>query len=1338
MDDASLARLDLERISAPAAYSAQAIAQLIDDKAAFEDLASLAATLGGTRSALIWLTQGDQLDFLATFGWSGPPGISSVQSLLSFISDSPDLVEIPDTLQDLRVSSHPLVLRAPQIRFYAAAPLIDPESGTPIGALCVIDGEPKTLSETQKAALVQLGNLVIRLLQSAHANAERIQLEASLLRSRRFFEVVALTNQAIIQSNSDTELFDKACSIVVEVGRAAMAWVGWLDELEIRPLATVGMSLSEIRGMRYRLDDEAARQSSSAVQAILRGHPFVLNDLLTHSAAGKWRETYQRIGLGCAASFPLRIQGKIVGTFTVVFAQRNFYDDELISLFSKVADNISLFLDRQNWEQERAFALRAIEQGEERYRTLVDLLPDSVQVYQDGKLRFINRAGAQMYGAQSPEELIGCDFFSLFDSATAAMLRDRLDALRNLARNEPIVFPTQRLDGALFHVEVSSSQFPSFGQGAILSVARDVTQRVLREDLISEEARILEMSASGEPLEQILDRLTALLARQAPRVMPSVMLLDEPSQTLHIGSLPNVPQRFRDLVDGMKIGPSIGSCGTAAYAKAEVVSSDIEHDERWHDYAEQVIADGIRACWSTPIVASNGDVVGTFACYYSEATEPTPDERALLCVMQGVAAIVIERDRTDQRLVATRNQLLASQSIAKIGDWHFDHKIDAFLLSERAADILGFPAHQRVLPRQDYMDMVHPGDRQKLQRARAEAIQNRSTFHTHYRIIRPDGKMVYLEGRGSVMVDDNQQPIRYNGVIQDVSERFLAEQALRLRQHAVDATLDGILMVDATSPDHPIVYANPGFEKTTGYSIDEIIGRNCRFLQGPETDETALAEIRAALREQRPVQVILKNYRKDGTTFWNSLRIAPVRDEEGTLTHYVGIQTDISERIRYEEELAQRANYDALTGLPNRSLFFDRVQQALLAAQAANSRMAVAFVDLDHFKVFNDSIGHDAGDQVLKTVAVRLREHLLDNETLARFGGDEFVILFPHIDAIETIEARLKNAMKELKRPAMVAEQEVSIGASIGLAAYPIDAETAEKLISHADFAMYRAKAEGRAELRRFDARRDVGNARLLKTQQELRHALDHDEFVLYYQPRVDAESHAIIGFEALLRWRHPQRGLVPPLEFISIAEETGLIVEMGEWVIKTACAQNRAWIVAGQFKCPVSVNVSVAQFKKSDFLQVVQRALQASGLPPPLLELEITESLVMEDPEAFIEVLKKLKMLGVKISIDDFGTGYSSLSYLKRFPIDHLKIDRSFVRDLATDPADASICRTIIAMAHSLEISVVAEGVETLEQAIYLSAHGCEELQGFLFYRPAPPEFFESARLEPLDLAPR
>jgi len=1451
MDDASLARLDLGRISALAAYGSRTNV----DKAAFDDLASLAATVCGTRSALISLIQHDQLEFLASFGWSGPEGIPSALSFRSFSPDSRDLVEIPDTWQDSRLSTHPLVTHAPHIRYYAAVPLIDPISGMHIGGLCVIDYVAKTLTAEQKEALLQLGKVVISLLQSTkalhtaetfanliehsprevivvemeqlrimYANASacqhlryskeelrhltladlnpryldfvaslkasgkpylnaksqaenirvvqhrrrdgscypvdsflqtadggsgsvwllsaedtstRIHLEDSLLRSRRFFEVVALTNQAIIQSNSETELFNKVCSIAVETGRSAMAWVGWLDQREIRPLVTVGLSLSEVSGVHYQLDDEAARRSSSAVQSVLQGRPVVVNDFATQSALGSWRDAYRNVGLGCAASFPLRVQNQIVGTYTVAFAQRNFYDDELVSLFSKVADNISLFLDRQNWEQERATAQRTIEQGEERYRTLVDLLPDSVQVYQDGKLRFINLAGARMYGAQSPHDLIGCDFFSLFDPVVGEMLRGRLAALREISRNDPIVFQTKRLDGSLFHVEVSSSRFPSFGHGAILSVARDVTQRMLREELISEEARILEMSALGEPLPHILDRLTALLARQAPRVMPSVMLLDQENQTLHIGSMPNFPRRYRELIDGAKIGPQAGSCGTAVYAKTEIVSADIEHDERWQGYAEVALEEGIRACWSTPIVASNGDVVGTFACYYREPTEPTAAERDLLCVTQGVAAIVIERDRTDRRLVATRNQLLASQLLAKMGDWHFDHQTDEFILSERAAAILGFAIDQRVVSRQAYMKMVHPNDRQKWSRARTEAALNRTTFHLHYRVIRPDGKTIYVESRGSVVVDENQQPVRFNGVIQDVSDRFLAEQALRLRQHAVDATLDGILMVDAISHDYPIVYANPGFERTTGYSADEVIGHNCRFLQGPETDETALVEIRAALREQRPTQIILKNYRKDGSTFWNSLRIAPVHDEDGGLTHYVGIQTDISDRIRYEEELAQRANYDILTGLPNRALFIDRVQQALLAAHAADFSVAVAFVDLDHFKVFNDSIGHDAGDQVLKVVSARLQEYLFEDETLARFGGDEFVILFPRVDDIGTIETRLKTAMNDLKRPALVAEQEVSIGASIGLAAYPADADTAEKLISHADFAMYRAKAEGRAELRRFDARRDVGNARLLKTQQELRHALDHDEFVLYYQPRVDADTHAIVGFEALLRWRHPQRGLVPPLEFISIAEETGLIVEIGEWVIKTACAQNRAWLQSGRFNCPVSVNVSVAQFKKSDFLQIVQQALETSGLKPAMLELEITESLVMEDPEAFVEVLKRLKNLGVKISIDDFGTGYSSLSYLKRFPIDHLKIDRSFVRDLVTDPADASICRTIIAMAHSLEISVVAEGVETLEQAIYLSAHGCEELQGFLFYRPMPPEFFDDLQVEHAGVMP-
>lgn len=1287
---------------------------------ALSDSVALAASLAPAHAILIARVKDDTAHILAARGWTGPAQIRLDGPLWQDTHDAGTLLEIADIATDARYADAAV---AELRHHYIGLPLRAPD-GHQIGVLILANDSAPSLSDTQRTGLLQLSRIVSTLLAATVESAD-MGGESALKRSRRFFEVVALTNQAIIHSHSEQELFDKACTIAVDVGHAAMAWVGWLEDREIRPIATIGLPLAVVRGLRYHLDDPAARDSSSSVQAILTGKPYVLPDFSAPSVPPDWRIAYRNAKLGCAASFPLRIRGKIVGAFTVAFSQPNYYDDELVSLFSKVADNISLFLERLDWEKERILAQRTIERGEERYRTLVDLLPDSVQVYQDGKLQFINRSGAEMYGAASPEALLGLDFFSLLDPIARSIARERLETLASQDRIDAVVYPTKRLDGSVFYLEISSSQFPAFGPDAVLSVGRDVTQRVLREDLISEEARILEMSVAGTPLTEILDRLTALMARQAPRVIPSVMLLDAESQTLHTGSAPGLPESFRRSIEGVRIGAAVGACGAAAHEKTAVVSRDIEHDPHWAGYAQYALDEGIKACWSSPIMASNGDVVGTFACYYCEITEPSQEERALLSVLQGVAAVVIERDRTDRRLVTTRNQLLASQTLAKLGDWIFDLQRNEFRISESAATLLGLTAEQRILTLDAYMRMVHPKDRDKVLKARTEAITYRKPFHQHYRFIRPDGTLVYLEGRGSVVSHERGEPLHYTGVIQDVSDRYRAEQALRLRQHAVDATLDGILMVDTQAEDSPIVYVNPGFEHITGYRAEEAVGRNCRFLQGADTDGTSLDEIRAALRDERPCQTVLKNYRKDGSTFWNSLRIAPVRDEDGVLTHYVGILTDISDRVRYEEELAQRANYDVLTGLPNRALFIDRVRQALLTAQATGQSIAVAFVDLDHFKAFNDSIGHDAGDQVLKTVAARLRESLLGDETLARFGGDEFVILFPRGEAVEVLEQRLTEAMLNLKRPALIAEQEVSISASIGLASYPNDADSAEKLISHADFAMYRAKAEGRAELRRFDPRRDVGNARLLKIQQELRHAIDRQEFVLHYQPRVDAETHAIVGFEALLRWQHPTRGLVGPLEFISVAEETGLIVEIGEWVLHNACRQNRAWIEAGLFDCPISVNVSVAQFKRQDFAQVVQRALQQHGLDPCRLELEITESLVMEDPEAFVEVLKRLKHLGVRISIDDFGTGYSSLSYLKRFPIDHLKIDRSFVRDLATDTADASICRTIIAMAHSLEISVIAEGVETLEQAIYLSAHGCEELQGFLFYRPAPPEYF-------------
>lgn len=560
------------------------------------------------------------------------------------------------------------------------------------------------------------------------------------------------------------------------------------------------------------------------------------------------------------------------------------------------------------------------------------------------------------------------------------------------------------------------------------------------------------------------------------------------------------------------------------------------------------------------------------------------------------------------------------------------------------------------------------------------------------------------------------------------SGRQVAENALRLHQRAIAFCANALMIASANAPEYPIVYVNPAFERITGYSAAEVIGRSCRLLQGDDRDQPGIDEIRSALREQRPGNVVLRNYRKDGTLYWNNLHVAPVRDDDGVVRHFVAAQYDITEMKRYEAELRHLAHHDTLTGLPNRALLQDRLHQAIAYSARSAHPVWLLFVDLDRFKFVNDSLGHKAGDEMLRAIAGRLQSSVRQTDTVARLGGDEFVlILQEQADGLQGLGAAgVQRIMDAVAQPLTIDGHEFFPTCSMGVAVYPADGDDVETLMTHADIAMYRAKESGRNNFQFYAASMNAQTMERLHMEGELRHALARDEFVLHYQPQVDLRSGRVVGMEALLRWNHPEFGMVPPNNFIHLAEETGLIVPIGDWVLRSACAQNKAWQNAGMPKLRVAVNLSARQFGQLDLVRSITGILRETGLASHYLEIELTESLVMTDVERAIGTLRELKALGVKLSIDDFGTGYSSLSYLKRFPIDVLKIDRSFVRDITLDPDAAAIVASIISLSHNLKLNVIAEGVETPEQLRYLRQHGCDEMQGFYFSKAVPAEAFE------------
>jgi diguanylate cyclase (GGDEF)-like protein/PAS domain S-box-containing protein len=548
-----------------------------------------------------------------------------------------------------------------------------------------------------------------------------------------------------------------------------------------------------------------------------------------------------------------------------------------------------------------------------------------------------------------------------------------------------------------------------------------------------------------------------------------------------------------------------------------------------------------------------------------------------------------------------------------------------------------------------------------------------------------------------------------------------SEEAVRVRDRAIESSANGIVITDATQPDNPIDYVNPAFTRITGYAAAEVIGKNCRFLVREDRQQPELDVVRAAIHEQRECHVLMRNYRKDGSMFWNSLHLAPVRDEKSVVTHFIGVQNDISDIKSYQDKLEHQANHDALTGLPNRYLLYDRLSQSIAHTQREGGVVAVAFVDLDGFKLVNESLGHAAGDELLRTVTERLKACVRDFDTVARYGGDEFIVTIRDSTGGDGFAGFLRRILESVSMPFLINTREVFLTASIGVSLYPHDGKDIDTLVKNAAAAMNRAKEQGRNTVHYYTAEINARVADRLSLAADLHRALERNELLLHYQPQVDSRTGRIIGAEALIRWRHPTRGLVPPSVFIPVAEETGLIQPIGAWVLETACEQAREWQNMGVPLPTISVNVSVRQFMRKDLLDVLVKVIRNANLDARVLELEVTESLIMSDADEFVSTLKKLKDVGIKLAIDDFGTGYSSLSHLKRMPLDRLKVDQSFVRDISSDPDSATIVEAIINLGHSLKLKVIAEGVETAQQLEFLLERGCEEFQGYHFSRPVP-----------------
>lgn len=541
----------------------------------------------------------------------------------------------------------------------------------------------------------------------------------------------------------------------------------------------------------------------------------------------------------------------------------------------------------------------------------------------------------------------------------------------------------------------------------------------------------------------------------------------------------------------------------------------------------------------------------------------------------------------------------------------------------------------------------------------------------------------------------------------------------QLLERAVQAASSGMAICDARQPDLPAIYVNPAFEKMTGYPAADVLGRNLRFLQGAEQRQPELETLREALREGRECEIVLRNYRRDGGLFWNQLSLSPLRDDSGAITHWVGLQNDLTERRQYEAELAWVASQDPVTGLPRFAAQEDYLREALAEAMARGSRVALFYINIDRFHSINETMGHGVGDQAMRLIAERLRSQVVGLGRLSRLAGDEFVMVVAYPPGEFNPLAFAEQVRRRMEAPLAVLPYSLYFTCTIGIAEFPDNASTPTDLLNCAEIAMGRAKRRGRNAVEAFDNEHAAELRDRMALGGRLRDAIINNELVLYFQPQVNGQNGRIVGLEALVRWQTPDLGLLPPSRFIRVAEELGLVVQLGRWVLEAACRRLREWLDAGHDDILVSVNISMQQLLRPTFVEEVREALRASGVPARMLEIELTENSIMESEERMQETVAELKALGVQLALDDFGVGYSSLSHLKRFPIDKLKIDRSFITDVSTESGGAALTRAIIALGHQLNMTVVAQGVETEAQLGFLRRNHCDQFQGFLFGAP-------------------
>lgn len=994
----------------------------------------------------------------------------------------------------------------------------------------------------------------------------------------------------------------------------------------------------------------------------------------------------------------------------------------LIALLGATLTILSAFLA---W-----FLLTGRQRAENRYQKLFDQAGDGVLVlnYQH---QFIsaNLAAVNLFGYQSNTLLT----MQLPDVLVSNIV-DHPAFITNLLSDKTTIdeWECRNSNGAQFTAEVNCKQLD---KSHYFLIIRDLTEKKLAEHRIKYLTQLYQaLSEVNQAIVRMGDdnELFPVVCRCAVNFggmkMAWIGQLDDESQFI----LPvAVHGDGIDFVDGLVVSADAsikegrGPAGIALRENQTIIIHDFLTDPRtslWHEGAKTF---GWGSSVSLPI-QRNQQPFAVLNVYHQSTDAFDNEAIALLKEMAGDISFALDnfdREAKKQSLIAELN--IAHKQINQIVNLSpaiiYTLKVSTTnstqldFISENVYKITG---HTKETWGQDnfWINHVHPDDLASVQKSQETLFKTGALSH-HYRFNHADGSYIWFEDHLMLSYNERGQPIEMIGACLDITDRLSAEEKLRINAKVFESSRDGILITDE---NNIIISVNRAFANITGYEADDAIGHSPNILASHHSTSSHYDAMWEMVGTIGYWQGEIVNRRKNGELYTQWLSISTIKDSGGRVTHHIGIITDISEKKVAEERIQFLSNFDALTNLPNKNLLTDRTTLALASAARTKTATTLMFLDLDRFKFLNESLGPTIGDLVIKELAERLVNCVSAEDTVCRQGGDEFILLLPSADA-EDATHLAEELLRVISQPFQFNDQRIVLTTSIGIAVYPQDGESFEQLAQSADIALYRAKHEGRNNFQFFAQQMHAQAQDTLQLESELRSAIEHQEFLLYYQPQYNSKTSKITGLEALIRWQHPEKGLISPATFIPIAEESGLIVDIGDWVLRSAVKQQAAWQKAGLDTVPVAVNLSVVQFQQDTLYASVCDTLKEANVNPNMLELELTEGIAMKDSERTLAVLNQLNALGVRLSIDDFGTGYSSLSYLKKFKIDKLKIDQSFVRGLGEHPQDEAIIKATINMAKGLGFKTIAEGVETLEQLNFLIANDCDEIQGYYFSKPLP-----------------